>query len=73
MRMDTLAEFKVWLQSVLTHPDIVCFLYHGIISWLTLDPNTYQPNTTGDPALHIIFRTQILVGWEALLNGFVTN
>ena len=71
--MDTLTEFKVWLQSVHTHPDIECFLYYGILSWLTLDPYTYQTNTTGDPTLHIIFRTQILIGWEALLNGFVTN
>ena len=73
MKMDTLTEFKVWLQSVHTHPYIQCFLYYGILSWLTLDPYTYQTSTTGDPTLHIIFRTQILIGWEALLNGFVTN
>ena len=73
MRLDILTEFRVWLQSVHTHSDIECFLFNGITSWLTMETCSYEPNTTGDPILQIEFRRQTLIGWEALLNGFIVK
>ena len=73
MRIDALTEFRIWLQSVHTQYDIECFLFNGITSWLSMDLWSYDPHTTGDPVLQILFRRQILIGWEALLNGFIVR
>ena len=73
MRLDILSEFRVWLQSVHTYIDIKCFLFHGLKSWLILDTSSNHNNYTGDPSLQIIFRTQKLIGWEALLKVFVVT
>ena len=73
MRLDILAEFIVWLQSVHTHIDIECFLFDGIKSWLTMELCSYDNNTTGDPILQIVFRRKLLIGWEALLKVFVVS
>ena len=73
MRLDIISESRVWLQSVYTHIDIKFFLFHSLKSWLTLDTSSNHNNYTGDPALQNIFRTQKLIGWEALFKGSVVT
>ena len=34
---------------------------------------SYDNNTTGDTILQIVLRIQLLIGWEALINGFVVT
>ena len=73
MRMYTSEEFKVWLCSVNTDPDITNFLFTGIWSWLTLGSYSFQIDTSVHPTLYYDFWRQRLIGWEALLYGFVAS
>ena len=73
MRIDTLDEFRVWLRSVNTDPDIEQLLYTGILSWLTIGSTPFNIETSVQPILVIAFRAQLLLGWEALLYGFVVS
>ena len=73
MRIDTLDEFRVWLRSVNTDADTEQFLYTCILSWLTVGKTSFNIETSVHPILVIAFRTQLLLGWEALLYGFVVT
>ena len=63
----------MWLHSVNTHSDIETFLLDGITFWLTSASGQFISDSTVDPPLHKAFRTQQLIGWEALLYGFVAS
>ena len=71
MRTDILDEFRLWLQTVNTQYDIEVFLFKGIKSWLTQGSYHFEIDSLVHPDLHNSFRTQVLIGWEALLFGFV--
>lgn len=72
-RETLLQEFKVWLQSVKTDPDIVSYLVTGLRSWFK-DPFGDEPlhRTTSDRAFRAI-STQLEIGWFALLCGYITT
>ena len=71
MRTDILDEFRLWLQTVNTQYDIEVFLFKGIKSWLTQGSYHFGIDSLVHPDLYNAFRTQVLIGWEALLFGFV--
>ena len=73
LRDDILIEFRVWLRSVDNYPDIEPFLYHGIKSWLTQGFHPFELYSSVHPGLYRAFSYQILLGWEALLHGFLVT
>ena len=68
-----LQEFKLWLQSANTSPDITSFLITGLRSWF-LDPFGDEPlHETDDASTFVSLLTQLDIGWFALLCGYVTK
>ena len=71
LRSSLSVELGIWLNSVDTHPDITSFLYNGISSWLTSSPFGFNKSIA--PDLLIAMKSQLLLGWEALLHRFITR
>ena len=72
LRHRLLKELQCWLSSVDTHPEISDFLVKGLTSWLT--PNCYFSfDSSVALPLQTAFLTQLQLGWEALLLGFLTT
>ena len=59
------------MQSMHTQYDIETFLYEGITHWLGMDYDSFSIDTQVHPLLHNAFRTQLKIGWEDLLHGFL--
>ena len=71
LRIDLLSELKVWLASKDTDPDIINFIHKGLTAWFNSDSADIGHNL--DMELLTAFRSQLLIGWEATLHGFLSH
>ena len=72
LRQNILAELKVWLNSVDTDPDITLFIISGLSSWLADTPSSDNDTAVEPKLLHAI-KSQLLLGWEVFLHGFIAK
>ena len=63
----------MWLNYQDTQLDIIKFIRCGLESWLSGSSITYELNKYMEPKTQIELLTQILLGWEVLLHGFLTT
>ena len=69
LRSRLLAEFKCYMMSVDTHPDIINFFVSGIRSWTSSTQFIIGSGVT--PSLQRAFKIQLKIGWEGLLFGLL--
>ena len=71
VRAELMTELKQWLIQKETQSDIVEFLGDGLESWFQSE--RYEINENVDSHIRIAFESQILIGWESLLHGFMSK
>ena len=71
LRTHLLEELQCWMTSVNTHPDIIHFIISGLSAWGSSLP--FVLDTCIDASLLCAFKTQLTLGWEALLFGLLVS
>ena len=71
LKSELISDLRTWMMDNNTQPDIMEFIASGLSSWLT--SSSISPNISPEPQLQLAFHYQRLLGWEALLHGFLTN
>ena len=59
------------MTTVQTHPGISKFLCEGLQSWFLTKEYDIGHNT--EAHIKMVYRTQVLLGWESLLHGFLST
>ena len=72
-RQSSLEELYIWMKSVHTQPDIAYFIFKGLQSWLSSGSIIFNLDDTIDPSIFTACKYQLLVGWEAMLHGFISQ
>ena len=72
-RQSALEEIHIWMKSVHTQSDIAYFIYKGLQAWLSRGSIIFNLDDTIDPSIFTAYKYQLLVGWEAILHGFISQ
>ena len=71
LHTNLLIELKLWMTTVQTHPEISKFLCEELKYWLQTDE--YEIDHNSEANIKLAYRTQVLIGWESLLHGFLST
>ena len=70
-RTELMSELKQWLLKKETQPDIIMFPCEGLESWF--QSKHYVIDSNVEESIQIAFESQILIGWESLMHGFMSK
>ena len=68
---ELITDLDTWLGTVDTHDELNTFLCDGLLYWL--NSSTHYTTTSLEPSTRLAFNCQTLLGWETLLQGYISN